>query len=128
MLTESAAITEVHADPGDDPAARVSLLLEVAARRAREAQALLIAADDDGAGRAIEGALRIVDTLHGALDHEHGGELASRLEYLYSYGALRLLQGASQRDPAPMEEAADIFSGIASAWRELASLRLAIAA
>jgi flagellar secretion chaperone FliS len=128
MLTEATDLTEVPTEPSEDPAARVSLLLETAARRAREAQALLLANDVDGCGRAIEGALRIVDALHGALDHAHGGELASRLEYLYSYGALRLLQGASQRDPAPMEEAAGIFAGIASAWRELATLRLAIAA
>jgi flagellar secretion chaperone FliS len=124
MLTDTVPAT-------DSPTAavvRVSLLLEAAARQSREAQALLLANEDDASGRAIEGALRIVDALHGALDHARGGDLAKRLEYLYSYGALRLLQGASTRNPQPMEEAAGVFGTIAGAWRELAAAQPAIAA
>lgn len=125
MLTETATALP---DTPSDAATRVSLLLDAAARQAREAQSLLIANDEDASGRAIEGALRIVDALHGALDHARGGDLAKRLEYLYSYSALRLLQGASARDPRPMEEAAGVFGIIAGAWRELAEAQPAIAA
>lgn len=69
---------------------------------------------------SITKALDIVNLgLAAALDKEKGGELAERLEQLYSYVAELLLQANLKNDVAKLDEAAELLEQIGSAWKEI---------
>ncbi|CUA87613.1 flagellar biosynthetic protein FliS [Pseudidiomarina woesei] len=70
--------------------------------------------------QSIAKALDIVNMgLAAALDKEKGGELAERLEQLYSYVAELLLQANLKNDVAKLDEAAELLEQIGSAWKEI---------
>lgn len=70
--------------------------------------------------QSISKALDIVNMgLAAALDKEKGGELAERLEQLYSYVAELLLQANLKNDVAKLDEAAELLEQIGSAWKEI---------
>ncbi|MBD8524745.1 flagellar export chaperone FliS [Pseudomarimonas arenosa] len=98
-----------------DPHAQVALLLQGAVHRGHIAGRALQSKDAKGCARAVMSALRIIDTLHAALD-PRAGEIANRLQYLYSYVALRMLEGHGSSDPVPIAEATQLLAEIASGW------------
>ncbi|WP_194756450.1 flagellar export chaperone FliS [Aliidiomarina indica] len=71
-------------------------------------------------GKAISKALDIVNSgLLAAVDKDKGGELAERLEGLYTYISSLLLKANLKNDEALLDEAARLLEDIGSAWKEI---------
>ncbi|RUO35903.1 flagellar export chaperone FliS [Aliidiomarina sanyensis] len=71
-------------------------------------------------GKAISKAIEIVNSgLLAALDKEKGGELAERLESLYTYITSLLLKANLKNEEALLDEAARLLEDIGSAWKEI---------
>ena len=100
---------------------RLTLLLfegaQAAIGKARASMQLgMIAAKGEATSRAID---IISNGLKASLDLANGGEIAQRLDALYDYMALRLLQSNMRNDVKGLEEVAGLLEEIHSAWREI---------
>jgi flagellar protein FliS len=82
-----------------------------------QARGALLAGRIEDKGRAIGRAVRIVEEgLRSGLDRQGGGEIASRLNGLYGYVALRLTEANLNNDAAALEECASLLEPVRSAW------------
>jgi flagellar protein FliS len=64
--------------------------------------------------------VRIVDEgLKASLDTRGGGPLAVRLQELYGFITMRLLQGNLRNDPHKLEEAAKLLGELRAAWSQI---------
>jgi flagellar protein FliS len=72
--------------------------------------------------KALSRAGRIVVGLQGALDFEHGGELAQNLNELYAYVTRRLFHINAYNDLSALEEVQSLINDITEAWKTLPSL------
>lgn len=71
-------------------------------------------------GAAISKAIDIISNgLKVSLDLQSGGEIALRLDALYDYMVLRLLNANIKNDLKTLEEVAGLLEEIHSAWREI---------
>lgn len=73
-------------------------------------------------GKSISRASRIVLGLRGALDFEHGGEIATNLDELYDYVTRRLLHVNAQNDLEALSEIRGLMVEIREAWATLPGL------
>src|SRR5688572_17607463 len=75
-----------------NPHKLISMLLDGALKKIAQASGATSRGETAQKGAFISGAIKIVDSLRAALDHQQGGELASNLEALYSYMERRLAE------------------------------------
>lgn len=98
----------------------ISMLFEGALKSLKAAKLHIEQKNIAAKAEAITKALNIVNQgLLPALDKEQGGELAERLESIYSYVAELLLQANLHNDVSKLDEAADLLEQIGSAWKEI---------
>ena len=72
-------------------------------------------------GQAISQAIDIISNgLKASLDAEKGGDIASRLEALYDYMTLRLLNANLKNDLKALAEVSGLLEELHSAWRGIA--------
>lgn len=108
-----------------DPHRLVLLLFEGALAAIGAARSALAGNRIAEKGQAISKAIDIISNgLKLSLDKEQGGELAERLEALYSYMELRLLYANLKNDDKVLEEVANLLGEIYSAWRQIAPAKL----
>ncbi len=70
--------------------------------------------------QALSQAIRIVDSgLSASVDASHAPEFAARLIGLYKFIIMRLLQANMRNDVKAMDEAANLLSGLRSAWAKI---------
>lgn len=69
---------------------------------------------------ALSRGLAIVTELQGMLNLEEGGEIAARLDGLYTYIHGCCLEANTQRNPARLDEALRLLTTLRSAWAEVA--------
>jgi flagellar protein FliS len=69
---------------------------------------------------ALSRGLAIVTELQGMLNLAEGGEIAERLDGLYTYIHGCCLDANTHRDPARLDEALRLLSTLRSAWAEIA--------
>src|SRR4051812_22897625 len=62
----------------------------------------------------------ILDELTVTLDHERGGEVASRLQGIYAFCRRHLIEAAAEQDPNKIEEVSELLSDLREAWAEIA--------
>lgn len=62
----------------------------------------------------------IISELQGMLNLEQGGDIAARLDGLYTYIHGCCLDANAQRDPARLDEAMRLLGTLRSAWAEIA--------
>jgi flagellar secretion chaperone FliS len=96
----------------------VVLLYEGAIRFCRQAQQSF--ADPAIRGHGLGRVHAIVSELMIALDHEKGGEIASRLESLYRYVLDALIRANVKGDPRALDSAIGVLEDLAAGWREIA--------
>ena len=113
MMRSQPEVRPIAHEP--DAHGKVALLLHTAVHRSHLAGRALREQDPAQCGEAVMAALQILDVLHSALDPE-AGELAQRLQYLYSYAGLRLIEGHDQGNPELIAEATRLLAQIASGW------------
>lgn len=65
-------------------------------------------------------AVDIVAELQAVLDKERGGEIAAKLDQLYTYMLQRITLANYENDPAPMAEAIRLLEELQEGWKGLA--------
>lgn len=104
-----------------DPHKLILLLFAGAEAAIGQARAALQMSQIAEKGAAISKAIDIISNgLKASLDHEKGGEIATRLEALYDYMVARLLHANLKNDLKALEEVSGLLEEIHSAWREIA--------
>lgn len=97
----------------------ISLMLAGTRERIRLAVACLERGDITRKLQAIDEACTIIDSLHGCLDMNAGGEIAQNLSALYEYTQRRLIEGNASNNPEPMREVDALLGEIESAWNAI---------
>ena len=62
----------------------------------------------------------IIDELTVTLDHEKGGEVASRLQGIYAFCRRHLIEASLEQDPSKIEEVSGLLGELREAWAEIA--------
>jgi flagellar protein FliS len=107
--------------PEADPHRLVLMLFEGALAAIAQARLKLSAGDVAGRGKAISKAISIVqDGLRSSLDVQKGGELAERLNALYEYVTMRLLDANLHARQEALDEAAHLISELHAGWAAIA--------
>lgn len=109
------------------PLELVVMLYDGAIRFLREAQDAMIARDLVAKGRSLSRALAILNELQNNLNFEQGGELAERLDSLYTYMIGRLVDANIKSDPAGIQECLALLDNLRGAWVEIATRPSAVA-
>jgi flagellar protein FliS len=105
---------------GADPVHLITLLFDGAQAALEKAQAQLAANDFRGKSDSLTKAiLIIVEGLSASLNVEQGGEVAERLQALYSYMVARLTHANVQKDAAAITEVQQLLAELGGAWREI---------
>lgn len=103
-----------------DPHRLILLLFEGAQAAISKARVAMEQKQIAAKGEAISKAIDIISNgLKASLDAERGGELAERLDALYEYMVLRLLNANMKNDLKALAEVAGLLEDIHSAWREI---------
>lgn len=96
----------------------IQLLFEGALGRLAVAQGAMERGDIAVKGEMLGKAIGIISGLRSSLDME-SGELSERLDQLYEYINLRLLEASTQNDVAKVAEAIQLLKTIKSGWDEI---------
>ena len=111
--------TKVHsAVDGASPSELITLLLDGALQRVREARWHMQQGDLAGQGECIGKAIDIVASLDSYLDHDSGGEVAQTLDTLYDYLVRRLYVANQKSDILIIDEVASLLSEVRVGWVE----------
>ena len=111
-----------------DPYRLVLLLFEGAQAAIGAARAAIQQNNIRVKGESISKAIDIISNgLKASLDAEKGGDLTARLESLYDYMVLRLLQANLKSDDKALEEVSGLIGELLSAWREISPAKVAAA-
>jgi flagellar protein FliS len=62
----------------------------------------------------------IIGELRATLDHEKGGEIAGRLDSIYTFCQRHLLEARIKRDPARIEQVMKLLAELREAWEQVA--------
>ncbi len=62
----------------------------------------------------------IINELRGTLNFEEGGEIAGRLEAIYSFCQRHLLEARLKRDPQRIEQVMKLLAELREAWDQVA--------
>lgn len=112
--TASACIAEEAS-----PHRLIAMLYEGVLERLALARSAIARRDVVAKLRSINGAVAIVEHLRVVLDHEAGGELASRLDSLYDYMLRRMTQANAQNDVETLIEVSRLVNTIKSGWDQI---------
>ncbi len=105
---------------GADPVHLITLLFDGAQAALEKAQTQLAADDFRGKSDSLTKAmLIIVEGLSASLNVDQGGEIAERLQALYSYMVARLTHANAQKDAAAIAEVQQLLAELGGAWREI---------
>ncbi len=102
------------------PLELVVLLYDAALRQATTAHDAMARRDLPARRTALSKLMGIVGELQHTLDMERGGEIATRLDALYSWMLSRLLDATVQQDPAPIDEVRRVLTTLQSGWNAIA--------
>jgi flagellar protein FliS len=107
------------------PEELILLLYGEARRSIEEARRSFRAGDLPGRTRWLGRGAQAVCELVTALNHEQGGDIASRLAQLYEFVLDRLQTGATAADCQPLDDADRVLEILESAWKDLVANLLA---
>jgi flagellar secretion chaperone FliS len=109
--------------PEADPHRLIQMLFEGALAAIADARIKLAADDIPGRGQAISKAIAIIEQgLQPSLDTEKGGELADRMNALYSYIISRLLHANLRAQDEGLNEATRLISELHAGWKAIGVL------
>lgn len=107
----------------------VAVLFEGGKLSLRHAIDACAAQDADALADGIDHASNIIGSgLKASLDIHQGGELAERLDALYDYMLTRLEEARSTKDADTLSEVLELLGNISSAWQQIGSRSVALAA
>lgn len=103
------------------PGQLVVMLYDGALRFLLQASTAMGAGDERTADAKLRRAEAIIDELHGTLDKERGGEVASRLEGVYVFCRRRLIEARIERDATIVASISELLGELREAWVEIAA-------
>ena len=103
------------------PLELVVMLYDGAIRAVTTAHACTVSRDLAGRRTALNKLTGILAELQSTLDLERGGEVARRLDDLYTYMLSRVMASVASQDPAPLDEVRGLLTSLADAWRQIAT-------
>ena len=98
----------------------VVMLYDGAVRYLGQARTAMAANDLPTKRDALSRGMAIVTELQGMLNLDQGGEIAQRLDGLYTYVHGCCLEANTQRNPEKLDEAVRLLTTLRSAWAEVA--------
>jgi flagellar protein FliS len=101
------------------PTGLVVMLYEGAIRNLRDAANAIRKKDLVRKRQTVDRAVAILQHLQSTLDRERGESIAADLDKLYAYIISRVLQGSTQLEAEPLEEAAKLLRILLSGWEQL---------
>ena len=101
------------------PLELVVILYDAALARVADARAAMDRDDRSAQRDAIGRALAIVAELQNTLDMRDGGEIAMRLDGLYSFVTTALMEASARGNAAALESVETVLSTLRDAWREI---------
>jgi flagellar protein FliS len=102
------------------PVELVVMLYDKAILNLKAARTCLSEGDLKEKGKLICQAVDIIAELQAVLDREKGGEIAVKLNQLYSYMLERLTVGHYENDPGQIAEVVRLLEELQQGWRGLA--------
>ncbi len=99
-----------------DPHQLVNLLLSGVIDRVTQARGHMVHGNVAAKGRAITGAVGIVNELRNSLDHKVDAALTQRLDSLYEYISRRLLIAQLHDDFGALDEVVNLLTPIRDGW------------
>jgi flagellar protein FliS len=102
------------------PVELVVMLYDGAIKFLGQARDAMAARDMKARRDAMSRGLAIVQELQNMLNMEAGGEVAERLDALYTYILGRCYEANQQRDPAGLDEAIKLLTPLRDAWADVA--------
>ena len=103
------------------PMELVVMLYDGAIKFLGQARDAMAAGDLIGKRQSLSRGLAIVQELQNMLNMEAGGEVAERLDGLYTYIQSRCYDANAQRDPAGFDEAVRLLTPLRDAWAAVAN-------
>jgi flagellar protein FliS len=103
---------------GASPSQLITLLLDGALERVREARWHMQQGNLAGQGELIGKAIDIVASLDSYLDHDSGADVAHTLESLYDYLVRQLYRANQKSDVLILDEVASLLSDVRVGWVE----------
>jgi flagellar protein FliS len=103
------------------PLELVVMLYDGALRFLREARAAIERRDVRARRDAVARALAIVSELQSTLDMDAGGDLARRLDQIYSYVTARVTDASFAQNVEPLDEAIRILVPLRDAWAAISA-------
>lgn len=105
---------------GADPHRLIVLLFDGAESALRQAQISLVEKDYPAKSNYLMKAVEIImNGLSASLNIQAGGDLAEKLQALYTYMISRLIHANTHNDEIAIAEVQHLLGEISSAWREL---------
>lgn len=112
-----AAATSVQ---GADPHQLVNLLFDALLQAMNQARGALERGDMETKAKALSKAVRILEEgLRGGLNLQEGGELAQRLQAVYSYSVQRLTLANMRNEDALISEVTGLIEPVAQSWKDI---------
>lgn len=102
------------------PVELVVMLYDGALKFLGQARDAMVAGDLLAKRQALSRGLAIVQELQHMLNMEAGGEVAARLDGLYTYILGRCYEANAQRDPAGLDESIRLLTPLRDAWADVA--------
>lgn len=106
-----------------DPHRLIELLYDGALERIAQAKGAQMQGRIDIRGKKISHAINIVLGLRDSLNAEQGADIAHNLDALYDYIQRLLMEAHRTADMSKLDEAAELLSNMAGAWRQIAPAR-----
>ena len=103
------------------PLELVVMLYDGALRFCEQAADAMDKGDMAAKAVAMSRAFAILSELQSTLDLERGGEVARRLDDLYTYMLSRVMASVASQDPAPLDEVRGLLTSLADAWRQIST-------
>ncbi len=103
------------------PLELVVMLYDGAIRDMTTAKEALVEGDLPRKRQSMSRALAIVSELQSSLNMKEGGEVAERLDGLYTYVNGRLLEANMKGETKAIDEALVVFSTVREAWAQIAA-------
>jgi flagellar protein FliS len=117
-VSEYAQIKVQSTVDGASPSQLITLLLDGALERVREARWHMQQGNLAGQGELIGKAIDIVASLDSYLDHDSGADVAHTLESLYDYLVRQLYRANQKSDVLILDEVASLLSDVRVGWVE----------
>tara|TARA_E500000178_G_C16984943_1_gene737713 strand:- start:981 stop:1370 length:390 start_codon:yes stop_codon:yes gene_type:complete len=117
-VSEYAQIKVQSTVDGASSSQLITLLLDGALERVREARWHMQQGNLAGQGELIGKAIDIVASLDSYLDHDSGADIAHTLESLYDYLVRQLYRANQKSDVLILDEVASLLSDVRVGWVE----------